>query len=295
MSPFSPTSHLSPVSPISRTCPTGPIRPMTPSRPPEAADVSSSPTLLAFDTSTEQMAVALLWQGQCLAVDEAGGAAASAGLLPRVHALLAQAGLTLQALDAVAYGQGPGAFTGLRTSCAVAQGLGFGLGCPLLPIDSLLIVAEEARSLAGLTGLPSLPDDQPDDQPFCIDVAMDARIEEAYAARFCRGAAGWQTLLSPALLSLPALAARSAAADAPRHRAGSAWTAYADRLPPPPEPVLAGGGRAAALGRLAQAAWLAGAAIDPALALPVYLRDKVAQTTDERLAARQLSAQGAVR
>jgi tRNA threonylcarbamoyladenosine biosynthesis protein TsaB len=59
--------------------------------------------------------------------------------------------------------------------------------------------------------------------------------------------------------------------------------------------VLAGGGRAAALGRLAQAAWLAGAAIDPALALPVYLRDKVAQTTDERLAARQLSAQGAVR
>ena len=288
MSPFSPSSPLSPISPIG---PISPIRPLTPARPPEAGDVASSPTLLAFDTSTEQMAVALLWQGQCLAVDEAGGAAASAGLLPRVHALLAQAGLTLQALDAVAYGQGPGAFTGLRTSCAVAQGLGFGLGCPLLPIDSLLIVAEEARSLAGLTGLPSLPDDQ----PFCIDVAMDARIEEAYAARFCRGAAGWQTLLSPALLSLPALAARSAAADAPRHRAGSAWTAYADRLPPPPEPVLVGGGRAAALGRLAQAAWLAGAAIDPALALPVYLRDKVAQTTDERLAARQLSAQGAVR
>jgi len=258
---------------------------MNPARPPEAGDVTTGPTLLAFDTSTEQMAVALLWQGHCLAVDEPGGAAASAGLLPRVHALLAQAGLTLQSLNAVAFGQGPGAFTGLRTSCAVAQGLGFGLGCPLLPIDSLLIVAEDARNLAGAAG----------GQPFCVEVAMDARIDEAYAARFCHGAAGWQTQVLPALLSLPALAARSAAADAPRYRAGTAWSVYTDRLPPMPEPVLVAGGRAAALARLARAAWLAGAAIDPALALPVYLRDKVAQTTDERLATRQLSAPGVAR
>jgi tRNA threonylcarbamoyladenosine biosynthesis protein TsaB len=244
--------------------------------------MSPGPVLLAFDTSTEQLSVVLLHRGSCLTVDEAGGAAASANLLPRVHGLLAQAGLHLSALDAVAFGQGPGAFTGLRTSCAVAQGLGFGLGCDLLPIDSLLIVAEDARVVAG----------RADREPFVVDVAMDARIEEAYAARYVYGPAGWQTLLPPALLSLPALAQRAEAVDAPGYRAGSAWMAYAERLPPPRLPLLLSGGRAAALGRLALAAWSAGGAIDPALALPVYLRDKVALTTQERLAARQPPAAG---
>lgn len=241
------------------------------------------PVLLAFDTSTEQMAIALLFGGQCLAINEAGGAAASAGLLPAVHSLLARAGLSLQAVDAVAFGQGPGAFTGLRTACAVAQGLALGLGCGLLPIDSLLIVAEDARCQDAAAAAPG----------WVVDVAMDARMQEAYAARYRHDAQGWHTLLPPALMDLPALAARVASTQAPGPapaRAGSAWRVHGLQLPPLPAPAWPEADRAAALGRLARAAWAVGAAVDPAAALPLYLRDKVAQTTEERLAAKLQAA-----
>jgi tRNA threonylcarbamoyladenosine biosynthesis protein TsaB len=78
-----------------------------------------------------------------------GGAAASAALLPQIRALLKRAELGYADLDAVAFGQGPGAFTGLRTACAVAQGLALAIGKPLLPIDSLMLVAEDARTQTG--------------------------------------------------------------------------------------------------------------------------------------------------
>ncbi len=235
-----------------------------------------APALLAFDTSTEQLAVAVVCAAGQVGSISAGGAAASATLLPHAQTLLARLALPLPALDAIAFGCGPGAFTGLRTSCAVAQGLAYGLGIPLLAIDSLLIVAEDARVQAGAAAGAA----------FDVAVAMDARMDEAYAACYRHTAAGWQTLQAPALMTLPALRAAWAGDAAPAWRAGSAWAAFGDRVDSRPGPCQfdTEQDRAAALGRLAATAWAAGAAIDPADALPSYLRDKVAQTTSERQA-----------
>src|SRR5262245_30043454 len=102
------------------------------------------PHLLALDSSTDTMALALVTLGEAGVCVGAGGAQASARMLPEVKALLAEAGVAMDALDAIAFGQGPGAFTGLRTACAVAQGLAFGLDKPVLAVDSLMLVAEDA-------------------------------------------------------------------------------------------------------------------------------------------------------
>lgn len=234
--------------------------------------------LLAFDTSTEVMAAGLAVGGRSLHRLAPGGAQASAGLLPLLHAVLAEAGIGLAALDAIAFGRGPGAFTGLRTSCAVAQGLGLGLDRPLLPLDSLLVVAEDARRQAGCAEGEE------------IGVVMDARMQEAYAARYRWAAGGWKETSPPALYTLPALQAAWGAAP-PSRLCGSGLAVFGDALPftaaVPQVPAEAD--RAAALLALAQAAWAAGAGIDAAAALPLYLRDKVALTTREREAQRAAS------
>src|SRR5215210_819619 len=108
-------------------------------------------TLLAFDTATEQVSVALAAHGRIWTHEGAGGARSSATFLPAVRALLDEAGVGVRDLEAIAFGRGPGAFTGLRVACSVAQGLAFGAGRPVLPIDTLLAVAEDARS--GAPGL----------------------------------------------------------------------------------------------------------------------------------------------
>ena len=235
---------------------------------------AAPPRLIAFDTSTERMAVALQGPGGAVVLDEPGGAAASATLLPQVMRLLASAGLAPGDLEYVAFGRGPGAFTGLRTACAVAQGLAFGIGRPVLAIDSLLIVAEDARAQAGATAA------------FDIGIAMDARMDEIYAAAYRFNGTAWGTLAEPALLALPALA--EAWRGLQLHAvAGSAWTAFGERLPPPVPRVFAREqGRAAALLHLALKAAAAGEGVDAAQALPLYLRDKVALTIREREAAR---------
>ncbi|MDE2277304.1 MAG: tRNA (adenosine(37)-N6)-threonylcarbamoyltransferase complex dimerization subunit type 1 TsaB, partial [Burkholderiales bacterium] len=154
----------------------------------------SAARLLAFDTATEQLALGVHGPDGGLTLLLAGGAAASGSLLPQAQALLARAGLVLADLDCIAFGSGPGAFTGLRTACAVAQGLGFGLGRPLLPIDSLLIVAEDARAQAAPAAA------------FDVGVAMDARMGEVYAARYRWADGGWQVLQAPRLCDPGALA-----------------------------------------------------------------------------------------
>lgn len=243
--------------------------------------------LLALDTATETMAVGLADGEASLTLNAEGGAQASDRLVPAVLDLLAQRGLVPAALDAIAFGQGPGAFTGLRSAVSVAQGLALGIGCPLLPIDSLLVVAEDA---CGQAGRP---------ETFDVWVAMDARMDEVYAAAYRHHRARWHTLSAPALYDLPTLSARWAGAP-PQHLAGSAIGAFASRLTWGPSTSLwpQQRDRAAALLQLARAAWAEGRAVPAAAALPVYLRDKVALTTAERAAARQTqlaAGQGAPR
>jgi tRNA threonylcarbamoyladenosine biosynthesis protein TsaB len=233
------------------------------------------PVLLALDTATDQLAVGLLAPGVYRTVNEAGGAAASARLIPLLTGLLEAADLAMPQVQAVAFGQGPGAFTGLRTACAVAQGLAFAHGTPVLPIDSLLIVAEDARAQAAADGAGT-------DGPWWV--AMDARMDEVYAAAYQRGPGGWTVQRGPQLYTLPALAA-AWQGDPPARVTGNAATAFADRLPwgtAQRWPHTAD--RAAALLRLAEAAWVAGATVPADTALPLYLRDKVALTAAERAA-----------
>jgi tRNA threonylcarbamoyladenosine biosynthesis protein TsaB len=232
--------------------------------------------LLALDTATETVALGLQVGQRAHTRSAPGGAAASSTLLPQIHALMAEAGIGLRDLRGIAFGRGPGAFTGLRSACSVAQGLGFGLGVPLVPLDTLMLVAEAARA-AGLE--PGLD----------VAVAMDARMDEAYAARYRwhPDAGSWAVLDAPALYTLPALAAAWRAL--PRHRlAGTAAGAFGERLEAPPswQRTAHAGDRAPALLRLALQVAATQGGIDAAAALPLYLRDKVALTTHEREAAR---------
>jgi len=229
-------------------------------------------TLIAFDTATERMTVALRHGERTHSHDGEGGAKASATLIAAIFRLLGDAGIALADVDAIAFGRGPGAFTGLRTACSVAQGLAFGAGKLVLPIDSLLAVAEDARA-AGLA-------------PRRVWALIDARMDQIYGAEYEHVAGRWSSRLAPFLTDCDALAERWRA-DPPEAIAGNALAAFAGRL-------AAGGAALAplatpsalALLRLAEQAWLDGAAVDPALALPLYVRDNVAQTTVEREAAR---------
>jgi tRNA threonylcarbamoyladenosine biosynthesis protein TsaB len=227
--------------------------------------------LVAIDTSTERLVLAVATPDGVVTRDETGGPRTSTRLLPALHELLAEAGLVLASVEAIAFARGPGAFTGLRAACAVAQGLALGLGRPVLPLDSLLVVADAARALGA-------GDD--------VGVAMDARMDEIYAGHYVHDGTRWRVRAAPALWALAPLV-EAWQRDPPAALAGSALNVFGDRLTLPPAVVTwpEPGDRGAALMRLAQAAWRDGGAVDAADALPLYVRDKVALTTAERAAA----------
>ncbi len=234
--------------------------------------------LLAFDCATDMLAVAVQKGARVWTHDGPGGALASARLIPEIRILLEAAGLGFRALDAIAFGAGPGAFTGLRTACSVAQGLAFGAALPVLAIDSLMVVAEAARDEAAAHAGGA---------PVEVQVAMDARMDEIYAAAYRWAAARWQVLAAPALHTLDSLQTHWRE-QPPRLVAGSAADVFGQRLD------LGGArragpaaSRAAALMRVAQQQWLAGVRVSAHEALPLYLRDKVAQTVAERHAVAQ--------
>ena len=242
--------------------------------------------VLALDTSTERLSVALgePGTGGALWVHEGvGGAQASATLLPVIQSLLQQAGWRLAELDAIAFGCGPGSFTGLRTAAAVVQGLAVAArpgGLPVLPFNTLLLVAEEARwQLAGRA--------QP--LPARITALLDARMDEMYVAHVgladdappVLSGAPW--LSAPEALQLADGWPESGSGEAPL-LAGNALAVYGERLGAAWQacPQVLAWPTATAMLRLAPTAWAAGAAVSAAAAQPLYVRDKVAQTTEER-------------
>jgi tRNA threonylcarbamoyladenosine biosynthesis protein TsaB len=240
--------------------------------------------LLAIDSATDRLALAAvdggglpLARATCRIdpLDLDGGAAASAQALPMLMALLRRQGWTFADLDAIAFGRGPGGFTGLRTACAVAQGLAWGRGLPVVPVDSLAIVAEDAARHAGLA------------EGADVWVAMDARMDEIYAGCYRdMGASGWRAVVEPSLTTPQALHA-AWARSVPAFVAGSALAAFGERLDTgPARRAPTGHARAAALGWLAAAGLARGDGVPADQALQVYLRDNVAQTTAERAAAR---------
>ena len=152
--------------------------------------------LLAFDTSANVMSLAVcradadadadadapgLWQLQ-----GEGGAKASASLIGNVLDLLKKADLALTELDAICFGCGPGYFTGLRTACAVAQGLAFGANVPVLPVNSLLALAEEAR-FSGMGQAARLR----------VCAMLDARMDEIYLQQFDYAHGQWNWAAAP--------------------------------------------------------------------------------------------------
>lgn len=231
--------------------------------------------LLALDTSTDTLSVAVRkGDGEVLERSAPGGAQSSAALIPLIRELMGNAQFSFDDLDMIVFGRGPGSFTGLRTACSVAQGLAFGArkgrGVPVLPVDSLLAVAETARMQHGATQ---------------VHAVLDARMDEVYAGAYTWDAAAdrWSPLDDFSLI-----APQNLVVDAGFTVAGNAQAAYGERLAPNATHVHALP-TASAMLRLAPALLAQGLAVPASEALPLYIRDKVAQTTAEREEAKRLA------
>ena len=225
-------------------------------------------SFLAFDTSTDVMSIALTDGARIWQHTGPGGAKASSTLIPAILALLDEAELALHDLRAIAFGRGPGSFTGLRTACAVAQGLAFGANgscggadTPVLPIDTLHAVAEEARLQKESAHITAL---------------LDARMDEMYVQRYrCD-----QGVLSP-LSDCELVRPEYLVPDGATLYAGNVFEVYRGKLPAGLNSLTCLP-TAAAMLRLAPQLAASGYCVPAAQALPLYVRDKVALTTTER-------------
>jgi tRNA threonylcarbamoyladenosine biosynthesis protein TsaB len=217
--------------------------------------------ILALDTAGQGCSVALLAGGRLLERHEATPRRHAASLLPMAAECLAEAGIVLRDVAAVAFGRGPGSFTGLRIAASVAQGIAYGAGLPVVPVSNLAAGAAAAFRLRGWRNTV---------------IAFDARMGEIYAAAYRGGADGLpapaspEALLAPAALRVP---------DGERwHGAGSAFAAWPDlaaqlgleacdaEVTPVARDLL----------DIAAAALARGEAVSAEDAMPVYLRERVA-------------------
>jgi len=225
--------------------------------------------LLAVETSTELCSVALL-RGPDLFVEEVlAHNRHSEMLVGMVRKILSRAHLAPAQMDAFAFGQGPGSFTGIRIACGIVQGMAYAANRLVVPVPSLLALAEQSNERRVIS-------------------AFDARMGEAYLAAYARNGDGWDEVISPRLAdaqSLPPLPGRS-------------WTATGsgfDRHPWLREAYRASVTmgvegdlpRAGAIARLASRSFARGAAVPAERAAPLYLRDKVALTSEERQRAKR--------
>jgi tRNA threonylcarbamoyladenosine biosynthesis protein TsaB len=230
--------------------------------------------ILALDASTDVCAVALgdgaFWRERA----ETAGQRHSELLLPMVRALLTEAQLRLRDLDGIAFGAGPGSFTGLRIACGVAQGLALGADLPLVGVGTLEAMAETARMRSDSTR---------------VIAALDARMHEIYCAAYEHDGARWQERIAPMVVA-PGEAALPegegwsgvgngfAAYPALRARVAGILGLCADDVAP----------SAVAIGALALPRFAAGEGVPAHTAAPLYVRHRVALTSAERAAGMRL-------
>jgi tRNA threonylcarbamoyladenosine biosynthesis protein TsaB len=222
--------------------------------------------ILALETSTEFCSVALNLDGEVFGKEILAGRNHSGMILPMVHDILAEGGLVLQQIDGIAFGAGPGSFTGLRIACGVAQGLAFAIDLPVAAVSTLQAVAQQI------------------DQHKVI-VALDARMSEIYHAAFWKLAnQSWEIISAPVLCSpqhAPPVSGNE------WHGCGSGFDVYCDVLTiqyrANIREIRAGlHPRAHEIAQLAAPEFRSGAYTDPAFAAPLYIRNKVALKESER-------------
>jgi tRNA threonylcarbamoyladenosine biosynthesis protein TsaB len=220
--------------------------------------------ILALDTSTDACSAALLLDGQMLQRFKVEPRRHTHLLLPMVEELLAEAQISLKALDAIAFGRGPGSFAGIRIATGAAQGLALAADLPVVPVSTLEAMAFAADASAGDYLL----------------TALDARMDEVYWCAWQRKGQALHLLVeeqvsAPADMQLPAAVSGNAFA-----ALGSGWC-YRERMPAALTAVISDYTtdiypQAEAMARLAAAAVARGDVMTADEAQPVYLRDQVA-------------------
>lgn len=227
--------------------------------------------ILAIESSTDTLSVAAGRATGCAERSERAGQSHSARALPLVDAVLAESALALADLDAIAFGAGPGAFTGIRIACGLAQGLALGANKPVVAVGTLEALCEEAFARHGATA---------------VFACMDARMHEVYVAAFERVDARWREVLAPAVC-------KPAEVVVPAGR----WLGAGDGFAVAPSLAVAQGVEsvdaalrptATAVLRLASARAALGEAVPAEKALPLYVRHRVALTSAERAAGARL-------
>ena len=227
--------------------------------------------LLAFETATRHISVALWQDGEVLERSAEMPNSGSELVLPWARALLAEAGITLGQLDAIAFGAGPGGFTGLRLACGVTQGLAYGLELPVVPVSTLAALALNAGD-----GV--------------VWAVLDARMNEVYSAAYrVRGEAVHEIRAAlccpPGEIAVPP-PSTEVVGGGRVHAAGDGFVTYPELLAGNVhvEMIANVWPTAAAVARLAAPRVERGETLAAADAQPIYVRDKVALTTAERLA-----------
>ena len=224
--------------------------------------------LLAVETSTELCSVALLRDGELFVEEALAENRHSELLVPMLRRVFERSHLEAVHMDAFAFGQGPGSFTGIRIACGIVQGLAFAASRPVVPVPSLLALAEQSNESR-------------------VIAALDARMNEAYLAAYARNGDDWDEVIAPRLVAegeLPSLPGRQwAATGSGFGRLPWLREAYRDTVEMRFDGDLP---RAGAVARLASRRFARGGGIAAEQAAPLYLRDKVALTTEERRAKR---------
>jgi tRNA threonylcarbamoyladenosine biosynthesis protein TsaB len=221
--------------------------------------------ILALETSTELCSAALWLDGKVDAREALAGQRHSELLLPMIDALLVNHGLKAADLGGIAFGAGPGSFTGLRIACGVAQGIAFGTGVPVAGISTLLALAAAARA----------------ERVVCC---IDARVGEVYHAAYERRGDAWHTVHEPGLYKpeaapdLPAGAWTGCGSGFAVYRA-ALESRYAGRLERVIDDLAP---HAREIATLAAAEFERGNAVAAERAAPLYVRNKVALRVDER-------------